>query len=440
MQFRGPGGVGVFAGQSGLPVKWSRGGHPLEGAAAGRGLSQPVIAGGKVFLTACTGTTGERLHVLCLDLATGKQLWERRLKATGLTACHPKTSMAAPTPATDGRRVFALFATGDLVCLDTDGNLEWVRSLVRDYPLVSNQVGMAASPALYKDTLIVSIETDGESFAAGLDVATGENRWKVDRNRAINWTTPILLARGDKTELLLQSRTDLTAYDPQSGAKLWTYPGKGINRITSPTAGDGVVFVPGPELLAIRPGAAGTAPEVAWTSSKLRPGTASPLAHQGKLYTVTGGGILACGSAADGSVLWQERLKGPFSSSPMFADGKLYLVNEEGTTTVIAPDSAQRVLSVNPLGEPILACPVAADGAIFLRPTSTCSASGRRSDRAFRERFCEASRTGSDVELRFGCVGVRFLPDRQARGAGYSRNQTSSSTPSSSAKRRLRGG
>ena len=66
--------------------------------------------------------------------------------------------MAAPTPVTDGRAVYALFATGDLTALDADGNLLWYRSLVSDYPDVSNQVGMASSPALYKDVLLLPME------------------------------------------------------------------------------------------------------------------------------------------------------------------------------------------------------------------------------------------------------------------------------------------
>ena len=98
-------------------------------------------------MTACTGYRQNRLHVLCFDAATGKKLWERQFWATGSTGCHAKTSMAAPTPATDGKHVYALFATCDLACLDLDGNLLWYRSLTGDYPTITNQVGMAASPS-----------------------------------------------------------------------------------------------------------------------------------------------------------------------------------------------------------------------------------------------------------------------------------------------------
>src|SRR5206468_1932656 len=106
------------------------------------GVSCPVIAGGQVYLTACSAYRQRRLHVLCFDAVSGKKLWERQVAATGSTTCNSKTCMAGPTLVTDGERVYALFATGDLVCLDKNGDLVWYRSLVGDYPNITNQVGM----------------------------------------------------------------------------------------------------------------------------------------------------------------------------------------------------------------------------------------------------------------------------------------------------------
>ena len=141
-EFRGPGGQG-WSEEKSLPTRWSKTENLRWSAELpGRGLSSPIIVGDRVFLTACTGFQQTRLHVLCFEAATGKLLWERKLWATGGTSCHPKTNMAAPTPVTDGRHVYALFATGDLACYDRDGNLVWYRSLVGDYPTVGNNVGM----------------------------------------------------------------------------------------------------------------------------------------------------------------------------------------------------------------------------------------------------------------------------------------------------------
>ena len=368
-QFRGPDGTAASR-ERGLPTRWGTGENVRwKASLPGRGLSSPVVARGRVYVTACTGPRQDRLHLLCLDAASGERLWERRLQATGNTVCHPKASMAAPTPAADGERVYALFATGDLACFSGGGDLLWYRALARDHPRLSNQVGMAASPVLWKDLLLVPLETADESCALALDKRTGRTRWQVERPREVNWVTPLLLRNGDRDEVLFQSSREVTAYDPASGRKLWTYPGEGlfpVPSVPSPAAGDGLVVLAGG--VALRPGRGKAPPQVAWKARKLRPAYASPLYYRGRVYAVNNSAIiLNCFDGKSGKVLWQQRVKGPFSASPVAADGKVYLVNEEGLTTVLRAGDRPEILSRNELGEGVLATPALADGAIFLR-------------------------------------------------------------------------
>jgi outer membrane protein assembly factor BamB len=365
-QFRGPLGAGVSQ-EKNLPIQWSdkeniRWKAPLPG----RGLSNPVIAGGRVYITACTGPEQKRLHVLCLDSKTGKKSWERQFWSTGTTLCHPKTNMAAPTPVTDGERVYALFATGDLVCLDKEGDLVWYRSLVGDYPTVGNNVGMAASPVLVKEILVVCLENVGESFAAGVDIRTGQNRWRFERPRGINWVTPLVIDNQGATEVLIQGPEGLAAHDPATGKRNWSLKGD-FSTIPSSTAGDGLVFATAGKLTALRPGKAKSDPEVLWQNTKLNSGYCSPLYYQGYLYTVSGRGVVNCAEPKTGKIIWSERLEGNFAASPLAADGKIYVVSEEGITTVLQAGAEAKVLATNTLADTILACPVASGGAIFLR-------------------------------------------------------------------------
>lgn len=383
-QFRGPGGSGVSE-EKNLPVRWSATDNiRWKVALPGRGLSSPVIAGGKVYVTACTGYQQSRLHVLCFDEASGKQLWERQFWSTGLTACHPKTNMAAPTPVTDGQRVYALFATCDLACLDADGNLIWYRSLTGDYPTITNQVGMAGSPVLAGDTLVMLMENMGESCALGLDKLTGKNRWKIDRDRAITWTTPLVTTLGGKPEVLLQSGSQLTAVDPATGGKRWAFETKGIATASSAVVVGDTVYLPAGEFTALKPRADGATPDVRWTSNRLRPGYSSPVVHQDRVYTLNSG-ILVCADAADGKVLWQERLKGPFSSSPVIADGKLYAVSEEGEAFVVELADKPKLLATNTVKPAdkdfFLATPAIAGGAIYLRCDGFLWCIGGKSDK-----------------------------------------------------------
>jgi outer membrane protein assembly factor BamB len=335
-------------------------------------VSSPVVVGGKVYVTACSGPRQERLHVLCFAADTGKKEWERQLWATGNTLCHPKTCMAAPTPVADGERVYALFATGDLACFDAAGDLVWYRALVRDYPTVTNQVGMAASPVLYRDLLIVPLENLGDSCVLGLDKMTGRNVWKEARARDINWVTPLLVQAGGRDELLVQSAKELTAYDPETGSRLWEYRPQALATIPSPVAGVGAVFLSGPQFLCLRLPTEGGRPEVAWKSARFKSGYVTPLYHRGRLYTVNPVSMLVCGDAATGKVLWQERLplEGEMSASPVAAGDKVYVTDEKGATAVVRVGDRPEVLGPSELDEPVLATPALADGAIFLRSDS----------------------------------------------------------------------
>lgn len=380
--FRGSNSVGVAADKD-IPAKFGPdSGLRWKAKLPGRGLSNPIITNGKVFVTACSGFKQRRLHVLCFDEQSGKQLWERQFTATGDTACHPTTSMAAPTPVTDGKAVYALFATGDLAALDLDGTLLWYRSLVGDYPDVSNMVGMASSPALHKNVLLLPMENAIDSFAAGVDTKTGKNLWRVKRARSINWVTPVVVEQDGEAQAIFYTPKDVTAYDPQTGKVLWTIADRSASSIHSPAHGQGMVFVPGNELMALKPKKDGSTPEVVWKSGKLsnRSG-ASPLYHDGRLYALTDT-VIRWADAKTGEVQGDERIalnKGErIWASPVIAGDKLFVPTESGKVIVLGLGDKPTILAENKMGENLLASPAVANGALYLRSDATLFCVGAR--------------------------------------------------------------
>lgn len=369
--FRGKDGSAITP-EADLPVKWGKEeGLRYKVPLPGRGLSNPVIAAGRVYVTACSGYRHRRLHVLCFDETTGKKVWERQFEATGNTACHPTTNMAAPTPVTDGEAVYALFATGDLIALDRSGVLLWYRSLVGDYPDITNQVGMASSPTLAGDVLLVPMENAGDSFTAGIDKKTGVNLWRSKRTRETTWCSPVVVRQGDKTAVLFQTRSEATLVEPQTGKVLWKKAASeleaDLSAIQSPAVGDGLVVLSAGELIALKPDLQGGEPKELWRGAPGGAGYASPVLHAGRVYRLSQVALL-CFDAATGKELWRERITGPFDGSPVIAGNRLYAVNNKGRTTVIElGDKKGSVLARNDIDDTIQATPAIANGCIYLR-------------------------------------------------------------------------
>ncbi len=371
-QFRGTDNRSVAAAER-VPSQWDEETNVAwKSALPGEGVSSPIVVAGRIVVTASSGPNQDRLHVLCFDTKTGRQRWHRQFWATGRTLHHPTSSVAANSPASDGERIFAFFSSNDLIALDLDGNLLWLRGLTADYPKAGNDVGMASSPIVVDSTVIVQVENQGDSFVAGIDTATGENRWRTPRNSAANWASPtVLRAKDGSPELaLLQSGTDLAAIDPKTGRTVWKSE-QACSTIPSSTVDGNEIYVPANGLTALSLPVGGGDPTVLWKSNRLAVGAASPVVHDGNVYIVKRAGVLSCGDAQSGEVLWQLRLKGTFWATPVLADGHLFLINQEGVAQVvkIGGDKGELV-SQYEFGEPVLGSPAVADGAIYFRGES----------------------------------------------------------------------
>jgi outer membrane protein assembly factor BamB len=367
-QFRGPNGNGSIAGNARTPTTLSNETIAWKTPLPGRGLGSPIIVGDRVFVTAATGPEQDQLLVLCFDSASGEERWRRSFRATGRTMCNNKTCVAAPTPASDGKHVYALWSSNDLVCLDLDGNLQWLRGLTFDYPNASNSLGMASSPIIAGDTLVAQIENDSQSFAAGFDLLTGTNKWKLDRPKSANWTSPVIVQSGGRQVIALQSSQGVMGVSPDTGSGLWNYA-KGAATMPSSAAAGDMLYVPSNGLTALRPGSADTGTKPLWNEKTQRPATGSPLVAGDRIYFTNSAGVLTAVERATGNRLWRIRVKGPFSSSPVACDnGHLYLFSEEGVGQCVdISGETGRVVSEIELGETILSTPSIAGDALYIR-------------------------------------------------------------------------
>lgn len=371
-QFHGPDATNVSA-EKNLPKTFSQTENVAwKAPLPGRGASCPIVTGGRVVVTCSGGLRQDRLHVLCFSAADGKLLWHRQLWATGHTICNPFAAIAIPTPASDGRRVFAFYASNDLACFDMDGNLQWFRGLSYERPEARNDDAMASSPRIFGDVVVVQLENIGDPFAAGIDIHTGETRWRLPLERDTAWTSPYVLRGKTPSDdiLLLQRRTRLTAHDPQTGRQLWAREVPNHFHATGTTDGDRI-YLPSDGLAALQVDRASQSLTTLWQEKRLAMGYTSPVFFDGRVYVVKSGSVLVCADAADGNILWQLRLKGPIYATPLFADGHAYAVSHDGLVQVVELGAEGKLIGTSQIEKGVLAAPAVADGAIYIRSDAT---------------------------------------------------------------------
>jgi outer membrane protein assembly factor BamB len=375
-RWRGPSGQGQVDG-TGYVDAWSPTTNlKWKVAVPGRGHSSPIVWKDHLFLTTADDS-GLKISLVAYRRSTGALLWQSTVPATHTEHVYAKNSHASATPTTDGQRVYASFGTHGLAAFDFSGKLVWHQKLGD----VNNYHGSAGSPVLYKDRLFLYQDHDGsgtlKSFVAAFDAKTGNVVWKKDRIESVGWGTPIVINAGDHDELIVSSQRRVYAYDPATGADLWTVRGNTFEVIPTPVVGHGLVFCSsgraGPTL-AIKPGGKGdvTSTHVAWTSPRGSPFVPSALIHGDLLYMINDmQSILTVLDARTGTPVYQGRLgeatREGFSSSPVAIGDKLFFTNDRGQTFVVQAGPEFKLLHVNELGATVLASPGLVDGTWYWR-------------------------------------------------------------------------
>ena len=363
--FRGPFGNGVFY-TKGTPVEWD--------AASGKnviwktpvpkkGFNSPVIWGNKIFLS---GADGKLAEVYCFDQNSGKVIWKQPVdKIPGSPALPPKvtddTGYAAPSLTTDGNRVFALFATGDIICFDLDGNRIWARNL----GIPDNHYGHASSLIMWKDKIFIQYDTNKSRKLLALKAATGELAWETIRKGKISWASPILAEINGQYQVVLSTEPMVAGYDTDSGKELWSVDCMMGEVGPSPGFGSGLIFAANEyaRLVAIDP----VKKAKVWESGEYMPEVASPVCANGLLFIATSYGVLACYDAKTGEKYWVKEDGTGFYSSPVVCENKLYTYNTSGKMKVFEAAKTEKILGEGDAGEKITTTPVFKDGRMYLR-------------------------------------------------------------------------
>ena len=374
-QFRGVNASSV-SNDSKLPVEFggeSKSNIAWQTKLPGRSVGGAIVVGDQVITTSSSGMDQRRLHLISLNQQDGSIRWQQELVARGRPFCHPTSANAAPTPASDGKNVYAFYSSNDLACVDLEGNLVWYRSLSTDFPKAGNDVGMSSSPLVVDGVCIVQVECQGDSFAAGLSCEDGTILWKRERPKQANWASPVAIQNPAKENMVvMQSRENLVAVDPKSGKELWVID-MPCSTIPSAMAVDGRLLVPASGITALDLSSVGASPSKLWDNNKLSANACSPLVVGSRIYTISRT-VLACADIYSGELKWQARLTDAKSiwSSPVVANNLLYIFTEEGKCLVVRlGDEKGEVVATNDMGESVLGSPAISGNAMYVRGISS---------------------------------------------------------------------
>ena len=387
--FRGPGGLGISA-YTNVPADWN--GKTGDGILWKTrvplpGHNSPVVWSDRVFLS---GGDPNELQVFCFDAVSGRLLWTGDVTHAPLKSDEEPfeeveyTGFASPTVVTDGRRVYAIFATGDIGCFDFNGKRIWTRSM----GIPDSAYGYASSLAMYRNLVLIQYDQGGPedemSKMIALDGFTGQTVWETKRPVPNSWSSPIVIEIDNQVQLLTCGDPWVIAYDPAKGTELWRAKCLVGDIAPSLIYANGLVFAiePYSKLVAVRPDGQGDVTEthIAWSIEEGAPDICSPVCNGELIFLLATEGLLSCYKVADETRLWEQDLRENFYASPSLVPApaspdasrgsggdKLYLLTEEGVMLIIQAGPEYKELTRCELGEECHASPAFADGRIYIR-------------------------------------------------------------------------
>ena len=363
---RGPDGLGVSP-TADPPTAWdvASGSNVLWKVAVPKaGSNSPIVWGHQIFLSGADATTRA---VYCFDADSGAVLWTHAVTGvpgapTTLPEVESGTGYAAATLATDGERVYAIFATGELLALDFDGKRVWARSL----PAPDNPYGHASSLITWQDLLLVQYDRSESGTLYAVQGSTGETVWEKDRFSDPCWSSPIVVRSPAGDQLVANGNPTIAGYALPAGDVVWQADYMGGEVAVSPAASSGTVFV-GNEYATFVALDTATGAQLLWENDEDLPEVASPVASGKTLMVPTSYGLVTCWDTATGNTLWEHEFDEGFYASPVVAAGRVYLADMSGVMHIFEAADTWRPIGSSAFGEPVTATPACVGKRLYVR-------------------------------------------------------------------------
>lgn len=370
--FRGPRRNGIYEERDILTDWPSEGLRELWRQKVGGGYASFVIAKGKIFTIE---QRRDRETVAAYDLETGNELWTHSWRAEFREPMGGDGPRATPT--WDEGRVYALGATGEFWCLDADtGKVLWGKNILTDNGAENLHWGMAASPLIVEEKVIVLPGGRSGQSVVAYDKRTGEPIWKaLDDQQA--YTSPMLVTLAGKRQLLVVSARRAMGLTVEDGTLLWDYPWStdfDINVAQPILLGENRFFISagyghGAALVEVTGNGDSFAAQEVWKNIQMKNKFTSSVLHEGHIYGLDES-ILVCIDAETGQRRWKAGRYG--YGQVMLASGHLIILTEAGDLVLVraTPEEHEELARFSALKGKTWNHPAISDGILLVRNTT----------------------------------------------------------------------
>ncbi len=284
------------------------------------------------MMEAANGPMKTGVAVTRIDQKTGEISWTTTLPSSNPEPRNQYRSCAAPSPCLDEQAVYAWFESGDLVALDHQGKTLWHRNVGEKNGLPKGNHGFGGSLVQDQESLYLLVDHDGPGYLLCLDKKDGETRWKVDREKRVAWSTPVVT----DDAIIISSNGLVEERDKATGEQRWVVEGLEGNTVASPLVFQDYVLAPSSEKDQTQLIRRGDAEErVVWKADeKATASFASPVFAQGQVVLVSKASIASGLDWRTGKELWNFRLPEGCWATPIVLGKNLYFFSTAGITVV----------------------------------------------------------------------------------------------------------
>ena len=365
--FRGPARDGRYDEQP-IRTNWQGGLQQLWKQPSGGGYASFSVADGVAFTI--EQRRGQEV-VAAYQVETGRELWTHAWDAlyTDSTGDGPRA-----TPTWNEGRLYALGATGEMRCLDArNGKLIWSKNILKENGASNLQWGMAASPLIVDDKVVVIPGGSNNKSVVAYNAKTGERVWGA-LGDAASYTSPMLVTLAGRRQVLAVTARRVAGLAPEDGTVLWEFPWAnsiGINVAQPIVVGPNRFFVSsgygkGAALVELTGAGGKLSAASVWERASMKNKFNSSVLHEGYVYGLDEG-MLTCVDVATGEQKWKARGYG--YGQVTLASGHLIVTTEEGEIALVraTPAGHTELARFPALEGRTWNCPAIANGRLLVR-------------------------------------------------------------------------